>query len=410
MEVLAVIIPELRESEDEKLRKLVIYRVRTATEMTEGLRELLLSYLEKQKESLHISETCKENADSFTQEIPMPDSTTLLKMWDDEEKMLREKGIDDLWRLAYNAFLDGFAQGMMVKQKDPDLTEEVKKWKKDFDRLRKEHYGQKSSVWESPIMTHEMIMDEQKEQKQELVPHPITYTYPSDASKDERLKMALLALLNSDSIKVAGNKFTKQDLIDWVEKQKPAEWSEEDKVMLNRIAYRLKDWDNIKAQQGYQDNYASQSPVKWIESLPERFNLQPEQEWSEEDEEMWMDIKSHMIHGSFIPFDKIEWIENRLKSLRPQPKQEWSDEDEEMLEYIIGDVNDAKQLYTTQEAKDMADKEIAWLKSLRPSWKPSEEQMDALAYAIQILDDGLSPKAAKAGEELEHLREQLKKL
>ena len=31
---------------------------------------------------------------------------------------------------------------------------------------------------------------------------------------------------------------------------------------------------------------------------------------------MWIDIKSHMIHGSFIPFDKIEWIENRLKSLR----------------------------------------------------------------------------------------------
>lgn len=55
----------------------------------------------------------------------------------------------------------------------------------------------------------------------ELVRHPpIAYTYPSDASRDEQLKMALLALLNSDLIKVAGNKFTKQDLIDWVEKQK----------------------------------------------------------------------------------------------------------------------------------------------------------------------------------------------
>lgn len=55
----------------------------------------------------------------------------------------------------------------------------------------------------------------------ELVRHPpIAYTYPSDASRDEQLKRALLALLNSDLIKVAGNKFTKQDLIDWVEKQK----------------------------------------------------------------------------------------------------------------------------------------------------------------------------------------------
>lgn len=58
----------------------------------------------------------------------------------------------------------------------------------------------------------------------ELVRHPpIAYTYPSDASRDEQLKMALLALLNSDLIKVAGNKFTKQDLIDWVEKQKERE-------------------------------------------------------------------------------------------------------------------------------------------------------------------------------------------
>lgn len=39
-------------------------------------------------------------------------------------------------------------------------------------------------------------------------------------------------------------------------------------------------------------------------------------------------------------------------------------------------------------------------------WKPSEEQMAALAYAIQVL----APRAAKASEELESLREQLKKL
>ena len=55
---------------------------------------------------------------------------------------------------------------------------------------------------------------------------------------------------------------------------------------------------------------------------------------------------------------------------REQKPAGWSEEDEEMLEYIIGDVNDAKQLYTTKEAKDMADKEIAWLKSLRQQKKP----------------------------------------
>lgn len=83
----------------------------------------------------------------------------------------------------------------------------------------------------------------QKEQKiaessdEELVRHPpITYTYPSDASRDEQLKMALLALLNSDLIKVVGNKFTKQDLIDWVEKQKEQMNNYISKETVKRIA------------------------------------------------------------------------------------------------------------------------------------------------------------------------------
>ena len=82
------------------------------------------------------------------------------------------------------------------------------------------------------------------EQKPELVQQPpITYTYPSDASRDERLKAALLALLNSDLIKVAGNKFTKQDLIEWVDRiptDRPAEWSEENKKWFDAI---IKDYE-----------------------------------------------------------------------------------------------------------------------------------------------------------------------
>ncbi len=74
-----------------------------------------------------------------------------------------------------------------------------------------------------------------KEQKPELVQQPpITYTYNSNASRDERLKAALLALLNSDLLKVKeGGYFTKQDLIEWVERiptEKPA-WNEEDEEM-----------------------------------------------------------------------------------------------------------------------------------------------------------------------------------
>ena len=94
-----------------------------------------------------------------------------------------------------------------------------------------------------------------------------------------------------------------------------------------------------------------------------------------------------------------------------EPKPAWSEEDERIRNLAIewAETMSGQCSFVDMDPTDFR-KIATWLKSLRPSWKPSEEQMEALAYAIQILDDGLSPKAAKAGEELEHLRDQLKKL
>ena len=67
-----------------------------------------------------------------------------------------------------------------------------------------------------------------------------------------------------------------------------------------------------------------------------------------------------------------------------QKPAEWSEEDEKMMDSII---NELGQHYKTCTSRDCPSasysfkayqKEIDWLKSLRPSWKPSEEQMEAL--------------------------------
>ena len=51
-------------------------------------------------------------------EIPMPNSTELIEMWNNEKAMLKEKDFqDDAWRLAQNSFMDGFARGIYVKTK-----------------------------------------------------------------------------------------------------------------------------------------------------------------------------------------------------------------------------------------------------------------------------------------------------
>ncbi len=59
------------------------------------------SWLEKQKEQ------------------SMPSSTEMLAQWEQERKVLEEKDFrGDEWRLAYNAFMDGYARGIAVKQKE----------------------------------------------------------------------------------------------------------------------------------------------------------------------------------------------------------------------------------------------------------------------------------------------------
>jgi len=103
---------------------------------------------------------------------------------------------------------------------------------------------------------------------------------------------------------------------------------------------------------------------------------------------------------------------NKLKE--PQPAG-WSEKDERIVNGIYAILEAWDRSHTAPDGiPSLIPEYCLWLenrlKSLRPSWKPSEEQMEALAYASQVLGSDLSPRAAKAGEELEHLREQLKKL
>ena len=131
--------------------------------------------------------------------------------------------------------------------------------------------------------------------------------------------------------------------------------------------------------------------VLWLKSLPERFNLQPKQEWSEEDEkelDCIINILDRLGYEEFCKSSRDQDIEEerfyykeiqclkKLKSLRPQPKQEWSKDDEDNLHRVIRVLDD-----NDSDWKELSD----WLKSLRPSWKPSEEQMKALQNAVNKL-------------------------
>ena len=102
--------------------------------------------------------------------------------------------------------------------------------------------------------------------------------------------------------------------------------------------------------------------------------------------------------------DCSELVE-RLKSIRPQPQSEWSEEDRRTIDRACV----ALRAYANGELPDILPSEILGyadkLQSLRPSWKPSEEQMRYLKKVYESYDFCDGERNA-----LESLYEQLEKL
>ena len=85
--------------------------------------------------------------------------------------------------------------------------------------------------------------------------------------------------------------------------------------------------------------------------------------------------------------DCVDWLKSLKDRVQPQPKQEWSEEDESYLNTTIAYLKDAK------EFKKTAENCIIWLKSIRPqnTWKPSDEQLNALHDAAVYVDKSMFP-------------------
>lgn len=67
---------------------------------------------------------------------PMPDSTSLIEAWQQEKKILEEKDYrNDSWRLAYNAFLGGFARGVKTRRVQREWSEEDEKTRRNLMSL-----------------------------------------------------------------------------------------------------------------------------------------------------------------------------------------------------------------------------------------------------------------------------------
>ena len=170
-----------------------------------------------------------------------------------------------------------------------------------------------------------MIFREDKEALETLIPE-------LKESEDEKARKWLTNLV--ENLGDAADEDAEKELevmrplaLAYLEKQKEqktAEWSEEDVDMLNSCISSIEEAkENRYAYKETDGDTSYDHEIDWLKSLPERFNLTPKQEWTEEDS---INLNS---------------ILNHLK------------------EYLTNGA------YTYYES---------WLNSLRPSWKPSEDE------------------------------------
>ena len=128
---------------------------------------------------------------------------------------------------------------------------------------------------------------------------------------------------------------------------------------------------------------------KKLFSKPIKYNSNPpsivkESDWSEEDDKMcqetidWFEKKCfpYALESENPARESIKWLKSLKNRVIPQSKQEWSKEDENVLE----DIEEAIINYWHGDTQDIL---LDWLKSLKPqnTWKPSDEQLEAVKRA-----------------------------
>ena len=128
---------------------------------------------------------------------------------------------------------------------------------------------------------------------------------------------------------------------DWFEKNiecmKPnkQEWSEKDEVMLNNIIWGVH-MKSIKPLDEMDDRSKYEKYEDFLKSLPERFNLQPKQEWNEEDERKYQCIRNILLTdmykrvGSWKYSEILEWYEKRGINRYTNSESHWKPTEEQM--------------------------------------------------------------------------------
>ena len=223
-------------------------------------------------------------------------------------------------------------------------------------------------------------------------------------SEDERHRKWILEYLY-DGLRKTDDQFKEQfkSAIAWLEKQKEPTTEE----LYAKAGTTEKEYiaNTMKMVRAMREKQKEQKPdtrdADDLQLLGFIYDLLNEIEWKDS----WAMSKDECLRllSNYSPQKPAEWSDYKDKVNVPycSSEPEWSEEDEKQIAQIERIVKNAGCTKMLQE------KIHNWFKSLRPSWKPSEEQMEYLAKGIIILGEEGNYKTSGV---LNELHNDLKKL
>jgi len=429
------IFPQLKESDDERVRKDIIdhfesIKSQALYDNQEGSDNIIsscnekIAYLEKQKEETEnatktLAKILEDSAEGFRRILKKKgiDYEVSDKFWENEagvyskeENVKFHKWMDDLMGPTpveeTNAYKKGLEAGMKQKEQ-----------KVDIDKLRRDLY-------QSGYNDGYQHGKEDAQKEQESIPN----TYGClNCTKWEECEKGLTPC-SGHRLKIVDQKPTDDKAFEeWIDSwfkehkekaypqitmdekefknfcrgirnmyQQKSDWSEEDERMFSRCiksiecSKKFADSETYKAAKDVEINWLKDIYLnykKFTEAVEKLWS----NDWSEEDEEaldMCLDaIPKRWKTKSGILLTK--WLKDNIHL---QPKQDWNEEDEEIWFALITFFKTYLQKYppACKDEKIQANRILKWLNTtiksfrLHHRYKPNEEQIKAIKNALDF--------------------------
>ena len=368
---LATLIPELRESEDERIRKEIIKYIQDFCNPCDPDCDKWIAYLEKQKYDR--MQPIYDSIDSFESALDKA-----WKAYNDSGARTVDGCEDDYVECAHaKGFREGFLYGLEKQKENPKSADSIPSDcvsdAKCEDKSPKHSDSDGTDIRDTPA--YWKGWDDAMKQKEQKHPNGCF-------TCDEYKKGYEAGRLNGFT---AGyNKVMKE--VDQKE-QKPVDLSE---MMVHKEPYI--------------------APVP----TPMVADEQKPAEWSEEDEKTisdaccWIaEYAGYLMGKNYGKASMLMGLVDRLKSLRPQPKQNVNNmitPNKKFFQWIYDRLVNVHKENPDVDYMISFKRRIEELSFDKPSWKPSEEQMDSLRDTI------VQTKGYSYSMYLPELYEQLKKL